>query len=58
MHMTICPAKIIISKINHQIQDQKVLAKNGLKNINIIQSLNTNIQILHTNFTKELTEEE
>lgn len=55
MHMTICTA---ISKISHQIQDPKVLAKNGLKNINIIQSLNTNIQILHTNFTKELTEEE
>ena len=58
MHMTICPAKIIASKISLQIQDPKVLAKNGLKNINIIPSLNTNIQILHTNFTKELTEEE
>ena len=52
MHMTICPAKTIISKINHQIQDPKVLAKNGLKNINIIPTLNASM----SHFTKELTE--
>ena len=52
MHMTICPAKIIASKISLQIQDPKVLAKNGLKNINIIPTLNASM----SHFTKELTE--